>query len=581
MYLARISRTLLVGCLLWAPLPAQQAPVTEASLLQRLDRNSRDLGAYTRLYQLYLKQGRPADAERLFLRALQAMPPVSVSPPGTPPALAFGDFYLAFGKLDQAMQQYRAGTTDKPGEKLAYLKRQIDVLMRQGKPSEAGELGAQILRESPNDYDARGLAASLLLDKGDSNRALAEFQALAATTPQNPVIHYNLGRAHAARGEWEAAKLEFNTSIELRPDFVPPRLALAQLQLTRGEFGDAWKSAGLVLVLDGGNSIARTMQAAALMGLKRFRESRVMLEETLKSDPGSADAYCQLGLLNLAERKYPEAEATFRRAYQLNPANTRGLMGMVETAIAQNKTDAALALLQAEAEKAPNRADLQLALGNTALRVFRYDLAIASFQMVLNQMGKGSAAQGDVYMRLGDAYRGKGDAAAAVQALQKARSMLPNNFLVLNLLAQVLDAAGRKAEATEAYEAALKLDPNSALAMNNFAFLLAESGGDLDRALALAQRARELLPNVSSISDTLGWIYLKKGLADQAIAIFSVLVEQEPAHSTFHYHLAMAYQMKGDPAVALREALAAANRHPSEKESRQIQALIAQLGAGK
>ena len=88
----------------------------------------------------------------------------------------------------------------------------------------------------------------------------------------------------------------------------------------------------------------------------------------LKTDPGSADAAFQLGVVNLAERKYAEAEATFRRAYQLNPANSRGLMGMVETAMAQNQTDAALTLLQAEADKAPNRADLQLALGNTALR---------------------------------------------------------------------------------------------------------------------------------------------------------------------------------------------------------------------
>lgn len=580
MYLAWISRALLLGCLLWAPLAAQQATVTEASLLERLERDSKDLGAYTRLYQLYLKQGRLADAEELFLRAVNAIPP-SVFAPAKPQALAVGDFYLVFGKLDQAMQQYQAGMADNPGDKLTYLKRQIETLLRQGKRSEAGALNAQILRENPNDNDARGLAASLLLDTGDVNGALAELQALAVRAPENPLIHYNLGRAHAARGEWEVAKREFNKCIELRSDYLPARLALAQLQVTRGEFDDAWKTAGAILDLDGGNQNARLIQSVALIGQKKFGESRQVLEGMLKTDPGSADATFQLGVVNLAEKKYPEAEAAFRRAYQLNPANSRGLMGMVETAMAQNQTDAALTLLQVEADKAPNRADLQLALGNTAVRAAKYDLAIATYQKLLNQTEKGSASQGDLYLRIGETYRRKGHNLAAIQVLQKARETLPNNVVVLSTLALVLDGAGRKPEASEAYEATLKLDPNNAAAMNNFAFLLAETGGDLDRALTMAQRAKQLMPLTVEISDTLGWVYLKKGMADTAIEILRNLVDKNPDRATYRYHLAMAYRLKGDTAAALGEARAAADRHPSDGEGRQIQALIAQLGGGK
>ncbi|MCX6628745.1 MAG: tetratricopeptide repeat protein [Candidatus Solibacter sp.] len=580
MNLAWILRTLLLGCLLCAPLAAQQTTITEASLLAGLERDSKDLGAYIRLHQWYLKQGRATDAEQLFQRAVNAIP-LSVFAPGKPQALAVGDFFLIFGKLDQALQQYRAGVTDSPGEKPTYLKRQIEVLLRQGKRSEAVELNAQILRENPNDNDARGLAASLLLDKGDVNGALAELQVLAVRAPENPVIHFNLGRAHAARSEWEAAKREFNRSIELRPDYLPPRLALAQTQVTRGEFDEAWKTAAAALALDAGNQGARLMQSAALMGQKKFGESRQALDEMLKADPASADANFQLGVLGLAEKKYPEAEAAFRRAYQLNPANSRGLMGIVEATLAQNKNDAALALLQAEADKSPNRTDLQLALGTTALRVANHDLAIATFQKLLSQMEKGSASQGDLYIRLGEAYHRKGDNLAAIQALEKARQMLPNNVAVMGALAVVLDALDRKTEASEAYEAALKLDPNNAMAINNFAFLLAETGGDLGRALAMVHRARQLQPNLVEITDTLGWIYVKMGMADNAIETLRDLVDKNPDRPIYRYHLAVAYQLKGDKAAALAEARAAADRHPPEKESRQIQALIGQLGGGK
>ena len=149
MCLAWISRALLLGCLLSALLTAQQTTVSEASLLERLEVDSQDLATYSRLYQLYLKEGRRADAEQLFLRAVNALPASSFSAAG-PKTLAIGDFYLACGKLDLAVRQYQAGMAANPADKLTYLKRQIEVLIRHGKRSEAAELNAQIVRENPN-----------------------------------------------------------------------------------------------------------------------------------------------------------------------------------------------------------------------------------------------------------------------------------------------------------------------------------------------------------------------------------------------------------------------------------------------
>jgi tetratricopeptide (TPR) repeat protein len=580
MYLAWISRALLLGCLLSAPLAAQQTPVSEASLVERLQKNGQDLAAYSQLYHLYAKQGRRADADQVFLRAVNALPASSFSP-NSPRALEIGDFYLSCGKLDLAMKQYQASSAAKPGEKVTYLKRQIEILIRQGKLTEAGELNAQVLRENPDDNDARALAAGWLLDKGDSNGALTELQALAVRAPENPVIHFNLGRVHAARREWDEAAGEFNKAIQLRPDYIQARLTLAQVQLTTGKLDDAFKTAGAVLELDDANTTARLYQSAVLTGQKKYGESRQLLEEALKADPRSADTNFQLGAVNLADKKYPEAEASFRRAYQLNPADARGLSGMVETALAQNQADAALAMIQAEIAKAPNRVDLQLALGNTALRAAKYDVALATFQKVLNQTEKGSAVQGEIYLRIGETYRRMGNTAEAVGALQIAREIVPNNIVVLNTLAMVLEAVGRKPEASEAYAAILKLDPNNAVAMNNLAFVLAESDGDLDRALAMAQRARQTVPGAIEFYDTLGWVYLKKGMLNQAMEIFRELVDKDPTRATYHYHLARVYQLKGDQAGALGEARAAADKHPGDAEGKQIQAMIAQLGGGK
>jgi Flp pilus assembly protein TadD len=196
---------------------------------------------------------------------------------------------------------------------------------------------------------------------------------------------------------------------------------------------------------------------------------------------------------------------------------------------------------------------------------------------VLGQVEKGK--QGDIYLRIGESYRRKGDSNGAVQALQKAHECLPDDTRVLSTLALVLDGAGRRPEAMQVYEATLKLDPSNAVALNNLAFLLAETGGDLDDALTKAQRAKQLLPNLHEISDTLGWIYMKKNLSDQAIDTFKELVSKEPFISTYHFHLGMAYSQKGDKTKALDQLREALKCNPLKEEKEKIQRMIEGLGS--
>src|SRR5437899_7639321 len=108
--------------------------------------------------------------------------------------------------------------------------------MRQGKRADAAAENQILLKDDPADNDARGLAATFMLDRGDVAKALGELNAVATRAPENPVAHYNLGRAHFLMGESEQAKQQFQKAIELQPSYVMARLALAQLQVSRGEF---------------------------------------------------------------------------------------------------------------------------------------------------------------------------------------------------------------------------------------------------------------------------------------------------------------------------------------------------------
>lgn len=489
-----------------------------------------------------------------------------------------GDFYLRVGDGAAAMKEYKEGIGKDPRRKLEYEKRIIEVLMRQGNKAKAAELNNAILEERPKDSDARALAGSLLLDSGDLTRAVAELQGVVNSAPDNFVARFHLGRAHSGRGEWEQARQQFTQAIRLRPDYVPARLALARLQATRGEYDAAVKTCADILKLDPQNQQAKLVESAALVGLKKFAESRGKLEQMLQANASSPDVLFQIGMVNLAEKKFAEAEQSFRKAYELNPAGTRGLMGIIETYMAQNKQEQAIRLLEEAAAKDPKRLDLQVALGNVAVRAGKFDVAAAQFRRALETLDKQSRAAGDLHLRLGETYRRKGDLNGSIASLQKARELMPENAIVASTLAMTLDSAGRKQEARSAYEQTLKLDPSNAVALNNLAFLIAEYGGDLDQALTYAQRAKQMMPTLLEVSDTLGWIYLKKNMSDSAIDIFTELVRKQPDHALYQYHLGMAFSQKGDRRRAIQALETALKNSPRREDAVKIREMLAKLG---
>lgn len=560
---------------------------------------------YSELYKLYLYQKRFGDAEQLLKQAFQSNPTqyeylaslalhYSLQRRNTEMLavlqqikshakefenayMVVGEFYLRLGDGDTAIKEFAEGETKDPKRKLDYEKRIIEVLMRQGKKSEAADHNSQILKQYPNDNDAKGLAASFLLDKGDINRAIVELQSVVTRAPENAVARFNLGRAHFAQGQLEQARQMFQKAIELRPDYLQARLAMAELQVRRGEFDAGLRSAEEVLARDRGNMQANLIISAALMGQKKFGDSRNRLEAMAKASPNSPDVFFQLGIVNLADSKFKDAEDNFRKSYNLNPANSRGLLGTVDTYLAQNKNEEALQILQNEVAKAPNRLDIRVALARAAETVGKFDMALTEYQKAIEAMDKNSRDRGPLYLRMGEVYRRKGDDPNAIAALQKARETMPENGVVLTTLGLSFDHAGHTPEAKQIYEAAIKLDSKNGVALNNLAFLLAEHNGDLDEALTKATQAKQLMPNLAEVSDTLGWVYLKKSLSDDAVRIFQELVSNHPNQATYRYHLAMALRQKGDRPRAIKECHEALKNNPSKDEKQKIEDLLTRL----
>jgi len=503
--------------------------------------------------------------------------------------LRAGNFYFRLKETELAKKQYEAGAAAFPKDKAIYQKHLVELYATTNSPAQANQLLAVILKENPKDSDAIEMRAALMLTSSDPaqiNQAAVDLQSLVAKTPGNPVLKLNYAKALLAqlvldsrdpnkrdRSKLEQARLQLEDAIKIQTNFIAARELLTKVYIAKPDMPKALQAAEDLLQIDPKNLTGHLTRSAALLSMGSTAKAREELELTGKLYPDNADARYQVGVMAWQDKDYKKAEQVFASMNHDNPRDPRGLFGITETLAAQNRMNDAIKEMDKAIAAEPDRNDLILARANFYVRAQRYDEAIAAFKKMLEK----DPNSADLLYRLGETYTRKGDINLAAETFRKDVQAAPNNTLPLLKLGLILESTGPAEQAKAIYEQILKIDPNQAIALNNLAFRKAEEGTDLDGALAMAQKARQLAPNANALADTLGWIYIKKSQSAEAERIFKELVVKEPTNYQFHYHYGMALDQKGDKASAKRELQIALKNNPSKDDAKKIQDLLSRL----
>jgi tetratricopeptide (TPR) repeat protein len=192
--------------------------------------------------------------------------------------------------------------------------------------------------------------------------------------------------------------------------------------------------------------------------------------------------------------------------------------------------------------------------GEAALYSGDHAVAEASFQRAIELDPNDVGAYGRLARLL--AVTGRSD--EVMQTYEGALRHNPDSATLHLTVGSLYELRGQIAQAIERYEEAVRIDPKLAVAKNNLAYLIADSGGNLDRALDLAQEAKELLPDNPNAADTLGWVLYKKNVPAAAIGYLREAVgglpPVDPNLPLVRHHLALAYEANDEPELAI-EAL--------------------------
>jgi len=413
------------------------------------------------------------------------------------------------------------------------------------------------------------LRGRILMAEGDAAGALQAFDAGLRRWPNNPGARYLAGLAARESGDVERAMSELREAARIDAAATEAALALASLHLDRGEWEDASEFAQMYVANHPTPDLrAFVVAARAAVGAGEYESGRATLDEMAKL-PGSAASVAleRAHLERQAQGPAAAAQAVEESGVDLTLGEHEELLrSLVEDLIALGRSEEALARVSRARTARPGDASLAQLEGAVLARAGRTDEAAARFEEAIALSPDETRAQTSLATL--EAARGELDAALA--RLDAAIAAAPQDPAPYYLAGQILLSQGRNAAAEERFRAVVARSPGHAGARNDLAWLLASEDRELDLALELAREARRLAPSADVI-DTLGFVQLKRGDAEAAVALFEEALALRPDDPSLRYHLGLALARAGDreQAMAAFQRAIDAGPFPEAEAARQ------------
>ena len=343
---------------------------------------------------------------------------------------AFLERYDKEESLNGAMQDFQAAlakdTNYSPayaGLGLAYLlkyqanrdKQLLDTAFSNAK--QAVDLNGQLA-------DNRVSLGRVLVEKGDADKAEAEFKQALMVDPLNASAHRGLGDVERARKHWTEAETFYKKAIDLRPKDWDLRLTLGNFYFRQSRYAEAEQAFAEVTRLVPDCYLGYRNLGVAYHMQAHFAEASAEFQKALQIKP-SAITYSNLGTSLFFQGLYQQSVVAMEKAVQMGANNAQNWINLGDAYRwtpgnedkAKDAYRTAIKMIRGELSAKPNDADLRSRLALCMAKIDEKKEALAE--------------------------------AAAVEALDRTAS-------VLSRLVSVYEICGQRKQALDTMAAALK-----------------------------------------------------------------------------------------------------------------------------
>ncbi len=458
--------------------------------------------------------------------------------------LVLAEFYAKTDRKDEAIDALSQILADTPGYVPARYKLGQMYLDRKETAKVNEQLDA-LFEINDDDIEALMLRARLQIQENKAEDAVKTLEDILKKQPSARESLFLMAQARLSLGQIDQANA-FTSDLErYHPAYLKAGLLRIQAAFTSGDNDSALKLSNELLdKVNAATPNAETDQqmirdlrtraissrGLAYLALGKIPEAKVDLQEIARLSPRSSSAMVNLAQVSVAEQNNETALALYEKALASDAQNFDAVSGIVnisirlnQTANAHLKTDE---LLIVNAGKPDQLAALHY------LKSMLYEAekngAETEKELLLSiELDKNYLPAYSAYASM---LVGQNRTDEAVAQYKRVLEKRPS-AQIYTLLGILEDTRGNTAEAEAAYRKALEIVPGNAIAANNLAWLIAENQGNLDEALQLATMAVSKSQTVAGYYDTLGWVYLKKGLVSPAVEQLKKAVALEEANA--------------------------------------------------
>ncbi|WP_224246231.1 adventurous gliding motility TPR repeat lipoprotein GltE [Hyalangium gracile] len=280
--------------------------------------------------------------ERKFKAALEA-----------DPNLAEADYNLGVlaerqGKKDEAKGWYQSALKKKPSLRQASENMAV-MAQNAGDISGAVALYQDVLKRYPDDAASRARLAEIYRQTADHDKAMEFARAALMRDPQSttalkvmmrsyldrkqlamaklvalramkidnndPELHHTVGLLLQQEGDADGAMLEFKRALEVRADYLPSHILLAQMALEAEDYPGAEEHLRKILQAGSKNAAAHLNLGVAYKGQGQFDKAMQEYDEAEKLDPNLAAIYLNRAIILHRAKDAPERAVELYKKY--------------------------------------------------------------------------------------------------------------------------------------------------------------------------------------------------------------------------------------------------------------------------
>ena len=462
---------------------------------------------------------------------------LAVAPDQVEAAVILGQVDLAEGKQSQALARLTGLLERKPAIENPVLLAQVHLARAQVLEG-SSDVGAQKQAEAdfraalaaaePGDYSAAVGLADLLGKLGRGKEALTVLEPVMAAAKQDPDLALTLGRAYLTAGNTTEALVAFHSVLARRPGDAEAEFQIGQALYAQEKYGEAIdtlarafaanptrEDIGIALarmdeqhgkaadaiqtykkMLAGSPSLSARVRAGLFFARRGMHDEAMAQGDAIRAeDPDNPAGLFLLGEKLYAQKNYQEAQTAYRKATRLEP--------------------------DAQFFEGLGRATQALGHDDEALREYAHAISLDPAYLA-PRLGRGQ-------VRLG-----RREYDQAIDELNAAEKIAPDNPAVVRDLGQAQLAMHNTQAAVPLLERAVRLDPDDPEAQ----FSLGSAYYDLDRARDAAGHLARAVEHAASdvpwrveAYRLLGYAQRAAGSRAAAAKTFRAYLELDPKDS--------------------------------------------------